>query len=98
MLHKSILISRNINRCYTEYNRTATDFLPLFYTSHVEGKGNYLAISFLVFIENEFYIFLSNELVPKLNCHVSTIKRELSISRFHQLIGQLPLNFTLFYR
>lgn len=41
MLHKSILISRHINRCYAEYNRTATDFLPLFYNSHVEGKGNF---------------------------------------------------------
>lgn len=97
MLHKSILISRYINRCYAEYNRTATDFLPLFYTSHVEGKGNHLTISFLVFIENEFYIFLSNELVPKLNCHVSRIRKELSISQFHQLMDSSH-SFTLFYR
>lgn len=97
MLHKSILISRHINRCYAEYNRTATDFLPLFYTSYVEGKGNFPEISFLVFIENKFYIFLSNELVPKLNCHVSRIKIELSISQFHQLMDSSH-SFTLFYR
>ena len=90
MLHKSILISRHINRCYAEYNRTATDFLPLFYTSHVEGKGNFLEISFLVFIENKFYIFLSNELVPKLNCHVSRIRKELPHKSVSPTYGAAP--------